>query len=122
MEERFRNKVAGRGTNWLMKKEVERYQDLVKKREQQAKEGGRKTPKAAERVQKTKAKLAQWKAMVAQGSDRAMRERKKLQHEQYRERKKKKAEQREGASGSSSSSAGGPTIFTDLDRVLDDDR
>ena len=122
MEERFRNKVAGKGTHWIMKKEVERYQDLLKKQEQQAKEGGRNKPQAVKRVQQTKVKLAKWKAMVAQGSDRAMRERKKLQHEQYRERKKKKAEQQEGASGSSSSSAGGPTIFTDLDRVLDDDR
>ena len=122
MEERFRNKVAGKGTHWIMKKEVERYQDLLKKQEQQAKEGGRNKPQAIKRVQQTKVKLAKWKAMVAQGSDRAMRERKKLQHEQYRERKKQKAEQQEGASGSSSSSAGGLTILTDLDRVLDDDR
>ena len=115
MEERFRNKVAGRGTHWLMKKEVERYQDILKKQEQQAREGGRNKPQAVKRVQQTKMRLAQWKAMVAQGSDRAMRARKK-----WLEQKRKVAQQ-EGASGSSSSSAGGPTIFTDLDRVLNEE-
>ena len=110
MSDRFRSKVAGRGTNWLMQKEVEHYQNLVKKREDMAREGGKRTPKAAARVKKTKEKLEQWKALAVQG-DAKLRKRKK----------EDEGAQQKVASGSSSSSAGGPTIFTDLDRVLDEE-
>jgi len=126
MSDRFRNKVAGRGTNWHMQKAVEHYQNLVKKRENLAREGGKKTPKAAARVKKTKEKLAQWKALAVQG-DAELR-RKELEGGSSPESRalvrKKKAEagvQQVAAQGSSSSSAGGPTIFTDLERVLNEE-
>ena len=69
MTERFANKLNGKGTNRILKEEVDHYQKLVKKRAADAKEGGTRSKAAEERLQKTKKKRDQLQDMATQGDD-----------------------------------------------------